>query len=150
MHPDHEGTPRFQSHTVVSLHHTDFHHKFGHGTEAFVLICSEIWVLSYWSVRLEKRVSRWRQLRKMVALHTAQLGAVTQELKTQRAATAQAEVRCDMGLSDPKLLTNSNMYTGEDDDKERLLTWSFKMQTYWTAVASRLRELMWSASRLRL
>ena len=43
MHPDHEGTPRFKSHPVVFTHHTDFHHKFVHGSGASVLTCGDSW-----------------------------------------------------------------------------------------------------------
>ena len=83
-----------------------------------------------------------QQLREMIALQTAQLEVVAQELTTQRAATAQAEVRSDMSLVDTKLLTKPNVYSGEHDGKERWATWSFKKRAYCAAMAPRLGELM--------
>ena len=87
-----------------------------------------------------------QQLREMTALQTAQLKAVTQELTTQRAATAQAEVRSGMSLVDTKLLTKPNVYSGNHDGKERWSLWSFKMRAYCAAMTARLGELMESAS----
>ena len=52
-----------------------------------------------------------QQLREMTALHAAQLDALIQELTTQRAATAEAEVRSNMSLVDTKLLTKPHMYS---------------------------------------
>ena len=62
------------------------------------------------------------QLRDLIALQTAQ------ELTTQGTVTAHAEVRSGKSFVDAKLLTKSNMYSGEHDVKERWSTWSFKMR----------------------
>ena len=91
-----------------------------------------------------------QQLREMIALQTTQLEAATQELTTQRAATARGAVRCGMSLVDAKLLTKPNKYSGEHDVKERWSTWPFKMEVYCAAMAPRLGELMGSASRQEL
>ena len=59
-----------------------------------------------------------QQLKEMTALHAAQLEALIQELTTQQAATAEAEVQSGMSLVDTKLLTKPHMYSGEHDGKE--------------------------------
>ena len=86
------------------------------------------------------------QLRELVTLQAAQLDAVAQELTAHRPATAQTEVRAGLSLVDTKLLTKTNVYSGEHDGKERWTTWSFKMRTYCAAMAPRLGELMGTAS----
>ena len=91
-----------------------------------------------------------QQLRDLVALQTAQIEAVAQELTSQRAATAQTEARSSLSLVDAKLLTKPNVSSGEQDGKERWVTWSFKMRAYCAAMAPRLGELMVSASRQEL
>ena len=87
-----------------------------------------------------------QQLRDMIALQTAQLDAVTQELTAQRGATGQTGVRAGMSFVDAKLFTMPNMYSGEHDGKKRWATWSFKMRAYCAAMAPRLGELLGSAS----
>ena len=71
-----------------------------------------------------------QRLREMIALHTAQLDAVTRELTARRAATAQTEVRAGLSLVDTKLLMKPHVYSGEHEGKERWTTWSFKMRAY--------------------
>ena len=53
-----------------------------------------------------------------MALQTAQLDAVTEELTTQRAASVQAEVQSCISLVDTKLLTKPNVHSSEHDGKE--------------------------------
>ena len=91
-----------------------------------------------------------QQLRDLVALQTAQIDAIAQQLTSQRAATAQTEARSSLSLVDTKLLTKPNVYSGEQDGKERWTTWSFKMRAYCAAMAPRLGELMGSARRQEL
>ena len=59
-----------------------------------------------------------QQLRELVALQAAQLEAVAQELTAQRTATAQTEVRAGLILVETKLLSKSNVYSGEHDGKK--------------------------------
>ena len=87
-----------------------------------------------------------QQLKDLVVLEAAQLDAVAQELTAQGTATAKTEVRAGLSLVDTKLLTKPNVYSGEDDGKERWTTWSFKMRAYCAAMAPRLGELMGTAS----
>ena len=68
-----------------------------------------------------------QQRREMMALQTADLDAVTEELTTLRAASTQAEVQSCISLVDTKLLTKPNVYSGEHDGKER---WSFKIRSW--------------------
>ena len=77
-----------------------------------------------------------------MALQTAKLEAVTPEVATDRAATAQAQVRSSMSLVDTKLLTKPNVYSGEHVGKERWSKWAFKMRAYSAAMALKLGELM--------
>ena len=86
-----------------------------------------------------------QQLRDLVALQTAQIKAVAQELTSQRAATAQTEARSSLSLVDTKLLTKPNVYSGEQGGKERWATWPFKTRAYCAAMAPTLGELMGSA-----
>ena len=51
-----------------------------------------------------------------------------------------------MSLVDTKLLTKPNVYSGEHEGEERWTTWSFEMRAYCAAMASRLGELMGTAS----
>ena len=87
-----------------------------------------------------------QQLRELVTLQAAQHDAVAQELTAQRTATAQTEVRAGLSLVVTRLLTKTNVYSGEHDGEERWTTWSFKMRAYCAAMAPRLGELMGTAS----
>ena len=88
-----------------------------------------------------------QQLRELIILQASQLEAVAKELTSQRSAAAQVEARSSLSLVDTKLLTKPNVYSGELDGKERWTTRSFKMRAYCAVMATRMSELMGSASK---
>ena len=91
-----------------------------------------------------------QQLKEGITLKIAQLQAVAQEPKSQRAALAQIGARTGVRLVKTKLLTKPNVHSGEHEGNERWTMWSVMMRACCAATTPRLGELMGPASRQEL
>ena len=117
MHPDHEGTPRFNSHLVVCNR---------------LRCCLLLSFLTRVCKRREKREKERKKERK------------GKGREKERAVVAGVLYHWSVRLE--KRLLRAVRCSGEHEGKERWTTWSSKMSAYCASMAPRLGELMGTSS----